>query len=113
MSKTQVEKNEALANDIKKFLEKNDLTTDVRVYFNNKCYSWNIDKELVVLEDIKPSTYFEFANDETVAMSFEGELNHIINYGMKKTILKRFDKIFEKHGVYYELGHAWNLSVYE
>lgn len=25
----------------------------------------------------------------------------------------KFGKLFEKYGLYYELGHAWNLSAWE
>jgi hypothetical protein len=104
-------RNEKLANDIRDFLSKNKIG-DTRVYFNNKCYHWDSSGEVSVLEDILPSKYFEYANDETVSMSFEGRLNHAINYGTDKTLLKKFDKIFEKHNCYYELGYAWSLSVY-
>jgi hypothetical protein len=106
-----MKKNEKLANDIKKFIDKNKIV-DTRVYFNNKCYDWNSSSEMTIVEDIKPSTYFEYANDSTVSMSFEGELNYIINYGTNNKKLEAFNKIFDKHNCYYELGYAWSLSVY-
>jgi outer membrane protein assembly factor BamB len=108
----QNEKNELLANDLKKFLLKHDMI-DTRIYFNGKCFDFNSSGEVTTLEDIKGSTYFEYANDETVSMSFEGRLNHVINgYISDKKVMNGFDKIFEKHNCYYELGYAWSLSVY-
>lgn len=104
--------NEKLANDLKEFIEKYEIG-DTRIYFNNKCYHFNSDGSCDTLEDIKPSTYFEYANDDTVSMSFEGRLHHAINYGTDNRLLDKFDKVFEKHGCYYELGYAWSLSVYE
>lgn len=109
-------RNEMLAEDIKAFIMANGLNIDVRIYFNNKCYDWIEGdvylKEPNLLTDIKPSQYFEYANDDTVAMSFEGDLYDIINYHEMPKVLERFDEIFDRHNCYYELGHAWNLSVY-
>jgi aryl-phospho-beta-D-glucosidase BglC (GH1 family) len=106
-------RNEALANDLKKFIEKNQFI-DTRIYFNNKCYDFKSDGSMEILEDIKGSSFFEYANDDTVSMSFEGTLNHILNgyHYMPKT-QREFDKIFAKHNCYYEFGYAWSLSVYE
>lgn len=110
----QSERNEKLANDLKEFIMKNRLNIDVRIYFNNKCYDWIVYlKEPNIIEDIKGSSFFEYANDETVSMSFEGDLYDIINYGELPSILEGFESVFEKHGFYYELGNAWNLSAYQ
>lgn len=120
ISKKQEKKNEALANDIKDFLIENQLTQDVRIYFNNKCYDWNgdsyEDNKFKVIEGIQGSTFFEYANDETVSMSFEGVLYEVLNYAFTSKHLRQleeFEQVFEKHGVYFELGHSWNLSVFE
>lgn len=103
--------NEKLANDLKKFCEKHKIG-DTTVFFNNKGYRFNSDVEMNVLEDVEASEYFEFANDETVAMTFEGKLYHALNYGDDPKLAEKFNKIFEKHDCYYEFGDAWNLSVY-
>lgn len=105
-------RNEKLANDIKKFIMSNKLNQDVRIYFNNKCYDFCDGGEPKVIEDIKATSYFEYGNDETVSMSFEGRLNHILNYGESRSIESKFNKIFEKHKCYFEFGYAWSLSVY-
>jgi hypothetical protein len=107
----QQEKNKALADDIKELLIKHGVI-DTRIYFNNICYHFDSSGGVQTLEDIKPSKYFEYANDKTVSMSFEGALNHAINYGEYPTLMNEFDAVFEKHDCYYELGYAWSLSVY-
>ena len=112
-------RNEKLANDIKNFLEKHDMIQDTRIYFNNKCFSSKLNREsedwfyeYELIEDIVPSDYFEYANNKTVSMSFEGTLNHILNYGKNRKLEEKFNKIFEQHSCYYEFGDAWNLTVY-
>lgn len=107
------EKNKALADDLKKFLIDNDLQADTSIYFNDMCYRWDYKiNDYIIIEGIKGSTYFEYANDETVSMSFEGSLYHLMNYGTNRRLLDKFDKLFSKHKCYYELGYAWSLSVY-
>lgn len=109
--------NEKLANDLKGFIMENGLACDVRIYFNGKCYDWCkgelYGKEPEVIEGIKGSQFFDYANDETVSMSFENEIYNMVNYGEYPKTMKAFEDVFNKHGVYYELGNAWNLSVYE
>jgi hypothetical protein len=112
----KLKKNEDVAVDILKFIFQNQLGSDsLRIYFNNKAYDFIGENEYKVLEDIKGSTYFEYANDETVSMSFEGTFYEIINgtdeYCGK--LMDKFNKILDKHGFYYEQGNAWNLSLYE
>lgn len=107
----QQAKNTSLAKDLKDFLTVNKIG-DTRVYFNGICYHFDSRGNSKTIEDIKATTYFEYGNDETVSMSFEGELNHALNYGMDKKLVKEFNKIFDRHGCYYEFGYAWSLSVY-
>jgi len=104
-------KNELLANALKELITSYRLI-DTRVYFNGKAYHWNSFGEMSVLEDIQPSKYFEFANDETVSMTFEGDLYEIMNGYSNPHVLKEFNKVFHKFDCYYEFGHAWNLTVY-
>lgn len=107
------EKNQALANEIADFISNNSLGADVRVYFNNKAYDWIDEVNYKVIEDIKASEYFEYSNnDESVSMSFEGTMYHMMNYGDLPKLMEKFNKIFERHNCYYELGYAWSLTVY-
>ena len=116
---------ELLARDIYDWCVKNDLWGDNIIYFNGKAWSsssdWGmasgkkIDEELYEYENKNPLDYFEYANPNTLSMSFEGSLNHVLNgyvYGWVK-LEAEFSKLFEKYGLYYEMGYAWSLSAYE
>lgn len=45
-------------------------------------------------------------------MAFEGTVCHMLWYGTNPGIKKKFDKIFEKRGLYYEFGDHWNFTCY-
>ena len=107
---------EKIAYEILEFLKKNELDTDTRIYFDGKAIGINSSKQVEIMEGIKGSEYSEYANDETITMTFEGGLYGVVNlhYGDNSVkILKKFNKLLAKHGYYYELGNAWNLSLYE
>lgn len=125
MTKKEIEKrNENLANEIYNLLREYDIWVDTAIYYNGKCMStqyrdeegkehFRYNDEPFITED-DPRKYFEYvANPHILSMSFESELYDILNYGSCPSILKKFDKILEKYGVYYELGDAWNLSCCE
>lgn len=118
-------KMELLAKDIYDWCIKKDLWGDCCIYFNGKAWaSWDnwhdedgvqIADRLYEFKNRNPKKYFEYANPETLSMSFEGSLYYVLNActpGWVK-LEKEFCNIFQKHDVYYEMGHAWNLSVYE
>ena len=103
---------------IESWLKKNRLTSCVRIYFNNKCFCWyDSSKNKKIIEDIKGSEYFDYANDETISMSFEGPLYGVLNENWcnKKyaALEDEFDNILKEYGYYYELGNAWNLAMYK
>ena len=114
-----------LAIDIYKWCKKHDLWGDNIIYFDGVAWSngetWSgekgkrIDEDLYEYENRNPSDYFEYANPETLSMSFEGSLNYVLNGYTRDSgkLETEFMKLFEKYGLYYELGHAWNLSAYE
>jgi hypothetical protein len=114
-----------LATDIYNWCIENDLWGDNIIYFKGKAWSnsptWGSDKGKQIASDLyeyrnrKASDYFEYANDETLSMSFEGSLNYVLNAYVRGWVEleHEFQKIFEKHGFYYEMGHAWNLAAYE
>lgn len=118
-------KNESLANDIYKWCKKKRLWGDNCIYFDGKAWaSWpewhgengnKINEDLYEYENKNPKDYFEYANPDTLSMSFEGPLNHVLNgyvHGWVK-MENEFSKLFNKYGYYYELGYAWSLSAYE
>ena len=116
---------ERLVNEIIAFLEKNELASDVSIYFNGNvmrsradakwnwnegCYDHNI--RWITEENVDPHNYFEYAAYEHIlSMSFEGGLYELLNYS-GGSMMDKFEKIFERYGLYYELGNAWNLSCY-
>ena len=118
-------KYESLSRDIYKWCKKKHLWGDNCIYFDGKAWAawdeWHgvkgkqIDEDLYEYEDKNPKDYFEFANPNTLSMSFEGALYNVLNANVKGCVKleTEFIKLFEKYGVFYELGYAWSLSVYE
>lgn len=112
---------EKMANEIyDKMVEKGD--SDFSIYFNGKrmkhLVEWDrekcefIDKGKMIENDIDPHEYFEYAAyNHIFSMSFEGNLYEFINYYDLEGP-KWLQKIFKKYGVYFELGEAWNFTVY-
>ena len=117
MEKNQIEE---FAYEIRDFLLKHGIWIDVTIYFNGKAlstsdknghYAYNDPDVVFVLEDQDPKKYFDYVGD-ILSMSFEGDLYEIMNYGSNMKVLAEFDELFRKHGLYYELGNAWNLTAY-
>ena len=119
-------KEEALARDIFEWCKANDLWGDNVIYFNGKAWQnddiWGIDKGKYIAEDLyeyenkEPRDYFEYCNEPNIlSMSFEGPLNHVLNAYVDGWVEleEEFNALFKKYGLYYEMGHAWNLSAYE
>ena len=114
-----------LAIDIYEWCKKYNLWGDNIIYFDGKAWSnckecggtkgKKIAEDLYEYKDRNPLDYFEYANPKTLSMSFEGSLNHVLNgyvHGWVN-LEEQFSKLFKKYGLYYEMGHAWNLSAYE
>lgn len=110
-------RNEKLANDIIKFLKKNNFDLDVHLLYNGKMVNATTgeSKEIVSAGD-----YVDYFNDDTITMTFEGPFYEFINgywdssVGNKyQKLYDEFDNIFKKYGLFYDLGDNWNLSAYE
>jgi len=99
-----------IAKTIEKFMKKYGLDSDVRIYFSNKCWAYDSGGKKTVIEDIKASDYFEYANDDTISMTFEGPLYDVINYGHYGC--NEWNKL-DFDGYYMEQGHSWNGSFYK
>lgn len=113
---------EQLATEIFNWLVDHELWVDVCIYFNGKRWSTHDTKlkefcynERRYFEDeAEPKNYFEYVREPNIlSMSFEGDLYDVINGYAYPKLEEEFNKIFEKYGLYYELGNAWNLSCYE
>ena len=115
---------EELATEIFNWLNDHDMWVDVCIYFNGKCWStsskdnkqFSYNGRKYFEYEAEPKDYFEYVREPNIlSMSFEGDLYDVLNgysYGWVKKE-DEFRKIFEKYGVYFELGNAWNLSCYE
>lgn len=98
---------------------------DCCIYFDGKAWAtwddWKDVKGIEIIEgvyeyaDKNPKDYIEYANPDTITMSFEGGLYDILNancYGWVKRY-DEFEELFKPFGCYFELGYAWSFSVYE
>lgn len=117
------ERIEKMAVEIRAFLLEHGIWQDTDIYFNGKRfttrdpetkkYYYNDPQKLFVEDNQNPRDYFEYvADDHILSMSFEGPVYHMINGYAYGGLVRRFHKIFEKYGVYYERGDAWNLTCY-
>ena len=116
---------ELLAKDIYKWCMKKHLWGDNCIYFNGKAWaSWGawheengkqIGDRLYEYEGKNPKDYFEYVNPDTLSMSFEGSLYNVLNANVSGWVKleHEFGEIFKKYGMYYEMGHSWNLSVFK
>lgn len=110
-----------LALDIIKYLQKNELFYDVLLYLNDSRYSSNASEnaekqhtpygEYYIEDNIIVSDYVKYNNPETVTMTFEGPLNHELNFGDGK-IAEDLNKIAKKYNLYFEQGYSWSLAFY-
>lgn len=118
MTKKDIDK---LAREIMDFLTRQNLDEDVFIFYNGKrmWHKYGHDEfhcrigkpELVIEDGFCPFDYFTYGNHQHIlSMSFEGSLYETINYGGRG--FGGFDKILTEHGLYYELGDSWNLSLY-
>ncbi len=106
LTKTRIEE---MANEIVAELRKRNIC-DTIVYFNDKRILVDYGGETRTETDIDPHDYFEWAAyNHILSMSFEGQLYWEFERNFEVPWLA---KIFDKYGVYSELGDSWNLSVF-
>ena len=118
ITRAQIEK---LAKEIRKFLLDRGMWIDTTIYFNGKAFStddrlghyyYNDPKHLVVLEGEDPHRVTEYAGD-ILTMTFEGPLYDALNYGEPNwNVEEELRQVFEKYGLWTEMGHAWDLTAY-
>ena len=128
------QKIERLAEEIRQFLDDNFINGDCRIFFNGICWehgaedrqeTWDTERKVFldaperrewkVIEGISPKDYFDHA-DGIISMSFEGGFYDVLNSEEWVSYIeneKEFTELLKKYGCYYELGNAWNLSIYE
>ncbi len=112
---------EKMAYEIRRFLIVREMWVDVTIYFNGKAlsaddrkgtFAYNDPDKVIVLEDQDPKKFFAFAGG-VLSMSFEGDFYDVMNYDCWPAAHSHFVKLLAKYGCHYELGNAWNLSVYQ
>lgn len=115
---------EQLATEIFNWLNDHEMWIDIAIYFNGKCWStsnqdhtefcYNENKYFEY--EAEPKDYFEYVREPNIlSMSFEGSLYDVLNGYVSGWIKleSEFRKIFEKYGLHFELGNAWNLTCFE
>lgn len=117
-------KTEQLAKEILDFLLSHEMWVDVRIYFDGKVWdSYNNEtgefhyneKEKVYEGKAEPKDYFDYvAEPHVLSMSFEGSFYDVLNGTSERAfkLQEQFNNILAKYGLYYELGNAWNLTLY-
>lgn len=110
------------------FLQKTDMFTMVNIYTNGHHYSSDNypEKEDTIVCKTKYGEYYdmgecdvekivEYANKDTITMTFEGPLYYDYN-GYSEHSHHSYDKlnqIAEPYGLYAEQGYAWSLAFYK
>lgn len=107
------------AKETAKYLAAHGLHEDVLIYVNGARYTITDEGTLKYDSDCRdPKAYLDYAGN-FMSMSFEGPLYDVMNYyndflsGYDEKRQEELGEIFKKYGKYYELGHAWSLSLYD
>ena len=112
-----------LVMDITRYLLKNELYYDVAIYANKRVYCFDkANNPDYITANIPEGTYYkstfettancDYKNDNTVTMTFEGPLYEALNFGYKDNTTEELQNIFQRYGLYFELGNAWNLAAF-
>ena len=101
-----------LASEIANVLDKHQSSQDVAIYYENKRLS-NFEDGWESEEGFLGSEFTEWANDDTITVTFEGPLYSAMNYGTDNQLVQKLSKLVDDNGFYWELGNAWNLSLHE
>lgn len=115
-----------LAKEIYEWLRQKGMWIDVTMYFEGVAMSSNSHHGMTegkkgLLPDTywydneDPREYFEYVRSENIlSMSFEGPLYHVLNAYVPgwERLESEFNAIFDKYGLYPQMGNAWNLTAY-
>lgn len=118
-----VQKNQRFLEELMDYLNEIDATGMVSIYTNGHLYQIeSITKREPKCETSSGTVYYdcgefdvtecvEYNNPESITMTFEGTLYHLINYASEGT-WDRLMEIGANYGQYPEQGHAWSLAFY-
>lgn len=111
----------ALGHELVDYLCQNHLEDDTYLYLCNQRWGFN-DKGRQsqtpagtvyhITDDVDVTAQLEYANPDTVTMTFEGPLYMAINYSGSGRTQTALDKIAQKYGLYWEQGYAWSMATY-
>lgn len=114
---------EALAWEIQKWLRSHEMWQDVCIYYGDQRMStfqntngktkFRYNGEPFIEEGFNPKDYCEYANPDTITMTFEGPLYDVLNWNAGEQLEQEFCQLIHKYGFYYEMGYPWSLSLYE
>lgn len=120
------ERLESLAQDIYKWLLSHEMWIDVSLYYDGKRMSTSTEVdgkfqsryngEPFIEDGYDPRDVTEYVAEHHILTAvFEGPLYHVLNaYTPGWTKLEaELSSILAKHGCYYEMGEAFNLTCYE
>lgn len=118
---------EQLAKKLIDYFVKLEVYSDICIYVNGQAWTSdnfaNADPEILeaftdkgnkyyIRKNVDISKQLEYSNPETVSITFEGPLYHLINYDDYDFIYKLSTKFLDKYGLYFEQGHAWSMAAY-
>ena len=115
---------EDLALKMIEFFDKKGFWYEMGIYVNHKRLASDSSKGATkavtkggvayfITEEVEVKDYIEYSNPETLTIYFEGPLYHKINYDDFDYLQKLDEKFLKPFGLYFEQGHAWNMSAYE
>ncbi len=113
-----------MAEELVDLLTQEELFDEINIYVNNTRYSSEKTKnaerqttakmgnaywrtENVRAEDVVG----EYANPDTLTMTFEGMLYDLLTDG-NPGVEGKLQSLFERYGYYLEYGYAWSLAIY-
>lgn len=123
MKQTKNARMEKLAMELIDLLIEHDMYIDVTIYVNNEMWSATRGRNDIERHTPKQNTFFvtdnvdvskriEYANPDTITLTFEGPLYTALNYYDQSHIRDRLDKLFLRYHLYAEQGHAWSMALY-
>lgn len=116
-----------LAMDIYKFCRENEMWDDTAIFFDGKALaSWDewkcengikVADALYLYENENPRNYMQYINPDGLSCMFDGNfgLHTLVNdWGATFPVTyEKFCSIFEKYGLYFEIGHSWYITTAE
>ena len=97
---------------IVRFLLRKGLAGDVQLFVGG-LRVWLTDFS-ILSTDANPQMWVKYANRETITLTFEGAFYGVVNGHSKESsaLMEEFIELLRGDGFYYELGDAWNLTLY-